>query len=80
MVKSTAHYITPPEAKDPPRYLDEKEASQIAGVSVFALRKWRWNGSGPDFFKLGRSVRYSEKELLEWLESRRAKRTGGVLV
>ena len=33
------------------RCLSEREAATVLGVSVFTLRKWRWQGKGPRYVK-----------------------------
>jgi predicted DNA-binding transcriptional regulator AlpA len=39
-------------------------------LSVSWLAKARMRGDGPSYVKLGRSVRYRESDLLQWLKSR----------
>ena len=48
--------------------LDTKTAAQILTVKPQTLELWRCRGEGPRFFKIGRSVRYSEKALAEFIE------------
>jgi predicted DNA-binding transcriptional regulator AlpA len=43
--------------------IGELEAAEILALSVTTLRKWRWDGSGPRFVKLGKAVRYSKDDL-----------------
>jgi len=47
-----------------------KEAGRILKVSTSYLAKARMAGDGPPFIKVGRSVRYSETSLLQWMKSR----------
>src|ERR1022692_5049716 len=49
------------------RFLDERAVAELLGVSVALLRKWRLFRNGPPYHKVGRLVRYSSKEVLEWL-------------
>jgi len=49
--------------------LTEQEAAQIVGVTVHALRAWRWRKQGPKYFKLGSCVRYRMRDLNAYLES-----------
>jgi excisionase family DNA binding protein len=53
----------------------ESEAAQRLGLSKRTLQKWRVTGGGPDFLKLGRSVRYSVKSLERWLARSRRRST-----
>lgn len=40
------------------------------GVMVPALEKWRQLGTGPDYIKVGRLVRYKKSALDAWLTER----------
>jgi predicted DNA-binding transcriptional regulator AlpA len=56
-------------APTPHRYVDENEAAAVIGFSVKSLRNWRWRGEGPPYVVRGRSVRYSNEKLFEWMEA-----------
>jgi hypothetical protein len=56
-------------------FIDENQAAKFLCQSVRTLQKWRTTGYGPDYFKPGRSVRYSRRDLRDWTESRRRKNT-----
>lgn len=47
---------------DAERKLTEQEAAQIVGVTVHALRAWRWRKQGPKYLKLGSCVRYQMRD------------------
>ena len=49
--------------------LSESQTAQFLGVSIGALRKWRNQGSGPRFAKIGRLIRYRVGHLNEWVDS-----------
>jgi predicted DNA-binding transcriptional regulator AlpA len=49
--------------------LTEADVARQIGVSVGGLRKWRRQGTGPKFMRLGRLVRYSVGELETWLSA-----------
>jgi excisionase family DNA binding protein len=51
--------------------LTPKEAALLLKASLSFLAKARMSGDGPPFTKIGRSVRYSETDLLQWMKSRR---------
>jgi len=55
----------------PERQLPPKEAAKVLGVSESWLAKARMRGDGPAFSKFGRSVRYGEGDLLQYVKSRR---------
>lgn len=49
--------------------LTPKEAAKLLKVSVSWLAKARMRGEGPPYVKFGRSIRYSEAAVLQWLKS-----------
>lgn len=53
------------------RYLNDVDAAEIADMSPQTLRNWRFQGRGPAYIKVGRSVRYSLTDLIAWLEGRK---------
>lgn len=53
------------------KYLNERQVSDLTGIPVQTLRNHRCRGVGFPFVKLTRHVRYPEKDLLEFLESRK---------
>jgi predicted DNA-binding transcriptional regulator AlpA len=50
--------------------LTPKETADRLKVSLSWLAKARMNGDGPPYIRVGRSVRYSETALLQWMKSR----------
>ncbi|MGN6670654.1 MAG: helix-turn-helix transcriptional regulator [Candidatus Nucleicultricaceae bacterium] len=46
-------------------YLTEKQVSELLQISLSTLRKWRVLGKGPKYIKIGRLVRYPEKQFKE---------------
>jgi len=59
-----------------PRYLTEKEVSQITGLALSTLRNARFQSRGFPYVKIGRAVRYSEKDVIRYMESRKVLPTG----
>jgi hypothetical protein len=52
--------------------LTEQEAAKFVGVTVHALRAWRWRKQdGPTYLKLGSCVRYLRRDLEARIESHR---------
>jgi excisionase family DNA binding protein len=60
-----------PAIKGPNLLLTASEAAQYLRVSLSWLAKARIRGDGPAYVKVGRSVRYLESALIEWMKSRR---------
>jgi excisionase family DNA binding protein len=56
--------------KSPNQLLTVKEAAHFLRVSLSWLAKARMRGDGPAYLKVGRSVRYTEAALLQWMKSR----------
>jgi predicted DNA-binding transcriptional regulator AlpA len=51
----------------PSPLIDETEVAAILGVSLRTLRRWRANGDGPPWQKLGvKWVRYPRAGVTEW--------------
>lgn len=57
------------------RLVTERDASEILGVSMRTLQKWRLQGNGPRFVKLGHAVRYDVKDLEAYIECGRRRST-----
>ncbi len=54
-------------------YLSPRQVSQLTGIEAGTLANWRWSGRGPDFVRLGRSIRYPKQDLQHWIEAQRQK-------
>ena len=50
----------------------EKEVATQLAISLASLRRWRVEGRGPRYLKLGASVRYRIADVEDWLASRPA--------
>jgi predicted DNA-binding transcriptional regulator AlpA len=50
--------------------LTPKEAATRLKVSLSWLAKARMRGDGPPYIRIGRSIRYRETDLLQWMKSR----------
>jgi predicted DNA-binding transcriptional regulator AlpA len=53
-----------------PPLLKESEVAKTLCISLAAVRRWRTEGKGPQYLKLGTLVRYRSQDLAEWLRSR----------
>jgi predicted DNA-binding transcriptional regulator AlpA len=49
--------------------LKENEVALKLSISLASLRRWRTEGRGPRFLKLGSSVRYRAIDIEAWLSS-----------
>jgi predicted DNA-binding transcriptional regulator AlpA len=49
------------------RLWSTQEVSDFLGVPVTTLHQWRYLGTGPEAFKVGRHLRYEPLEVRRWL-------------
>lgn len=45
------------------------KAAEYLGLSVNTLNRWRWDGRGPRYLKLGSAVRYRLSDLDAFIEA-----------
>lgn len=50
------------------RHVREQDLSDRLGLSVRTLQRWRWQGKGPPYLKLGGRVVYRLADVEEWEE------------
>ncbi|MFZ3354425.1 MAG: helix-turn-helix domain-containing protein [Xanthobacteraceae bacterium] len=55
--------------------LTEAQAADFLSLSMRTLQAWRVRGSGPNFCRLGRAVRYRRSDLLAWIDASMAAST-----
>jgi predicted DNA-binding transcriptional regulator AlpA len=56
---------------EPNKMLNEQETAEFLNCSVAALRRWRQEGRGPSYFRVGRLIRYGNADIEAFLESQR---------
>jgi predicted DNA-binding transcriptional regulator AlpA len=61
---------TPPNGLQLSPLLTPTEASRLLKVSLSWLAKARMRGDGPPYIRIGRSIRYTEAALIQWMKSR----------
>jgi predicted DNA-binding transcriptional regulator AlpA len=57
--------VAPPPACD--RLWTTQEVAEFLGVPVTTLHRWRYDGTGPDAFRVGRHLRYDPDVVRCWL-------------
>jgi len=55
----------------PSPYMPQERAADFLGLSPKTLERFRVEGRGPAFLKLGRRVVYSRDDLVKWAEAQR---------
>jgi excisionase family DNA binding protein len=58
--------------------LKQSEAAKLLRLSERTLERLRVSGAGPSFVKAGRSVRYRESDLAEWISRRTVGSTSAI--
>lgn len=53
------------------KYYDTTIAAEFLGLSPRTLERWRLDGKGPIFRKLGSRVMYAESDLIDWSDAQR---------
>jgi hypothetical protein len=64
--------------KDIPTYINEHEVARITGRALSTLRNERFNRRGIPYYKVGRSVRYSLENVIDFMEARRVQTGDGL--
>jgi predicted DNA-binding transcriptional regulator AlpA len=60
--------MNPPHTNEYERYLSERDAAELLGMSPRTLQAWRSAGTGPAFRKVSdRCVRYRISDLHNWM-------------
>lgn len=57
--------------------MTEREAAKILDKSMFTMQQWRWKGIGPKYARIGGRIRYFQKDLEEYVQSRMVTPQGG---
>jgi len=58
-------------SSESPRYLNEQQVAAITGISRSSLQQNRWKGKGIAYSKIGRSIRYLQQDVLEYMARQR---------
>lgn len=64
-----------PQESTESRFLDTREAAAYLRLSKATLERWRTEGRGPSFSKLGRRVVYVRQDLIDFAEGERRRST-----
>jgi predicted site-specific integrase-resolvase len=52
------------------KYLKTTMLAERWGINIKTLERWRWQGTGPKFLKIGGKVLYREEDVDAYEESR----------
>ncbi len=67
--------LTPTNLTASSGLLDTARAAEFLGIAKQTMARWRVDGQGPPFIKVGGAVRYRPDDLNVWLDARRARHT-----
>lgn len=63
------------------KLMNERDAAAFLCYTVRALQNWRVRGGGPKFIKVSsRSIRYTRRDLNEWIEARKISNTAQYVI
>jgi len=60
---------------NPDQLMTEKDVAGLICITARALQNWRLRGGGPDYVKIGRSVRYQRSDVMRFIAERKRKHT-----
>ena len=60
-----------------PDMFDQRVLAQVLNKSEYWAERARWAGEGPDYLKLGGSIRYTREDTLAYVKSCRVNHSGG---
>ena len=60
---------------DPDQMVTEEVVAELFCQSIRTIQKWRITGYRPEFYKIGRSVRYKRSEIVDWMNEKRRAHT-----
>jgi excisionase family DNA binding protein len=50
------------------KVISPADVSEMLGIPVHTMYRWRYNGDGPVRYRVGRHVRYRRETVEAWLE------------
>jgi predicted DNA-binding transcriptional regulator AlpA len=63
-----------PAASNPPQMLNEADTARYVGMSRIWLRQSRQRGTGPEYIRIGRTIRYAVSDLDRFITTHRVRR------
>lgn len=61
-----------------PEYMTTAEVAELLRTAPETVRFWRWQGTGPRSFKVGRRVLYARTDVEAFIEAAREKEAAAV--
>ena len=60
---------------NPDQLMTETEVADLICITARALQNWRLRGGGPEYVKIGRSVRYQRSDVMSFIDERKRRNT-----
>jgi predicted DNA-binding transcriptional regulator AlpA len=76
--RNAVKYAGQPAARTPEELIDEPTLADDLGASHPTVITWRRNGTGPDYIRVGRLIRYRPSDVERWLEERTQRQSSDV--
>jgi len=54
------------------KLMTRAEVAELLGLTQTTLSRWATSGRGPDWFRVGRWVRYRTEEVARWVDQQEA--------
>jgi hypothetical protein len=51
--------------------MNDRQAAKLLNIGLQTLRNWRSQHRGPDYIKIGRSIRYNATDLRKFIKSKK---------
>lgn len=67
-LENKTHHTLPKSNIVTPIYLNTKQAASYLNIPPRLLENWRWRKTGPEYIKVGNSVRYKIDALKNWIK------------
>ena len=55
---------------DPGHFISQRELARRWGLSIDTLKRWRAQGRGPSWVRIGRQIRYAMRDIWDYESSR----------
>lgn len=59
------------DSANPEQLMTEKDVASLICITPRALQNWRLRGGGPEYVKIGRSVRYQRSDVMQFIDERK---------
>jgi predicted site-specific integrase-resolvase len=58
------------------RLMDSATVARLLGVEISTLGAWRRRDYGPNWYRIGKKIKYAETEVRSWMKSQAGRAVG----